>query len=180
MTPSLLTNFLRLYDESVARERIRTDLIDWATDVMTPLGLTPAAHHRFLLENLNQVSDGKVKRLLVLMPPGSAKSTYTSIIFPVWWFMQHPRSSVISASHTAALVEHFSHRIQALIDEHRQRIGFDLLTDDRTAAHWQTSAGGEYFAVGVRGAITGRRADLVRIPTKAATNSNLIAATIPI
>jgi len=163
MTPSLLTNFLRLYDESVARERIRTDLIDWATDVMTPLGLTPAAHHRFLLENLNQVSDGKVKRLLVLMPPGSAKSTYTSIIFPVWWFMQHPRSSVISASHTAALVEHFSHRIQALIDEHRQRIGFDLLTDDRTAAHWQTSAGGEYFAVGVRGAITGRRADLAII-----------------
>lgn len=161
--PSLLTNFLRLHDESVARERIRTNLVDWATDVMMPSGLTPAAHHRFLLENLDQVSDGKVKRLLVLMPPGSAKSTYTSIIFPIWWFMQHPRSSVIAASHTAALVEHFSHRIQALIDEHRQRIGFDLLADDRSAARWQTSAGGEYFAVGVRGAITGRRADLAII-----------------
>jgi predicted phage terminase large subunit-like protein len=163
MTPSLLTNFLKLHDESVARERIRTNLVDWATDVMAFSGLTPAAHHRFLLDNLNQVSEGKVKRLLVLMPPGSAKSTYTSIVFPVWWFMQHPRSSVIAASHTASLVEHFSHRIQALIDEHRQRIGFGLLNDDRSASHWQTSAGGEYFAVGVRGAIIGRRADLAII-----------------
>jgi len=163
MTPSLLTNFLRLHDEAAARERIRTNLIDWATEVMTSTGLIPAAHHRFLLENLNLVSEGKVKRLLVLMPPGSAKSTYTSVIFPIWWFMQHPRSSVIAASHTAALVEHFSRRIQALIDEHRERIGFGLLTDDRSASHWQTDAGGEYFAVGVRGAITGRRADLAII-----------------
>jgi predicted phage terminase large subunit-like protein len=163
MTPSLLTNFLRLHDEWVGRDRIRTNLIDWASDVMRLSGLTPAAHHRFLLENLNQVSDGKVKRLLVLMPPGSAKSTYTSIIFPIWWFMQHPRSSVIAASHTAALVEHFSHRILGLIEENCQRLGFGLLPGDRSAAHWQTNAGGEYFAVGVRGAITGRRADLAII-----------------
>jgi hypothetical protein len=84
MTPSLPTNFLRLHDESVARERIRTNLIDWATNVMTPSGLAPAAHHRFLLENLNQVSEGKVKRLLVLMPPGSAKSTYTYVNTDLW------------------------------------------------------------------------------------------------
>jgi hypothetical protein len=84
MTPSLLTNFLRLHDESVAREQIRTNLVDWAADVMTSSGLTPAAHHRFLLENLNQVSEGKVKRLLVLMPPGSAKSTYTSVNTDLW------------------------------------------------------------------------------------------------
>jgi len=126
-------------------------------------GLTPAAHHRFLLKSLALITDGKVKRLLVLMPPGSAKSTYTSVIFPVWWFMQHPRSSVIAASHTVALVEHFSRRIQALIDEHHHKIGFALRNDDRSASHWQTNAGGEYFAVGVRGAVTGRRADLVII-----------------
>ncbi len=163
MTPSLITKFLRLHDESVARGRIRTNLVDWATDIMAPSGLTPAAHHRFLLENLDSVSEGKVKRLLVLMPPGSAKSTYASIIFPIWWFIQHPRSSVIAASHTGALVEHFSHRIQTMIEEHRQRIGFELLADDRSAAHWQTNAGGEYFAVGIKGAVTGRRADLAII-----------------
>jgi hypothetical protein len=84
MTPNLFTNFLKLHDESVARDRIRTNLVDWAADVMTSSGLTPAAHHRFLLENLDQVSEGKVKRLLVLMPPGSAKSTYTSVNTDLW------------------------------------------------------------------------------------------------
>lgn len=130
---------------------------------MMSSGLAPAAHHRFLLESLDLITEGEVKRLLVLMPPGSAKSTYTSVIFPIWWFMQHPRSSVIAASHTATLVEHFSRRIQALIDEHHNKIGFDLLPGDRSASHWRTSTGGEYYAVGVRGAITGRRADLVII-----------------
>ena len=163
MTPSLLTKFLRLHDESAARERIRTNLVDWAADVLKSADLIPAAHQRVLLENLNQVSAGTIKRLLVLMPPGSAKSTYTSIIFPIWWFMQHPRSSVIAASHTAALVEHFSRRIQVLIEEHRERIGFGLRSDDRSAGHWRTDTGGEYFAAGVRGAITGRRADLAII-----------------
>jgi hypothetical protein len=108
MTPSSIENFLRLHDESVSRERIRTSLIDWATDVMMSSGLAPAAHHRFLLNNLDQIADGKIKRLLVLMPPGSAKSTYASVIFPVWWFIQHPRSSVIAVSHTAALVGNYS------------------------------------------------------------------------
>ena len=84
MTPSLLTNLLKLHDESAARDRIRTNLVDWAADVLKPADLIPAAHQRFLLENLNQVSAGTVKRLLVLMPPGSAKSTYTSVNTDLW------------------------------------------------------------------------------------------------
>jgi predicted phage terminase large subunit-like protein len=163
MTSSLLANYLRLHDESVSRERIRTSLTDWAVEVMTTAGLRPSAHHRHLLKDLGLVSDGTVKRLLVLMPPGSAKSTYASVIFPIWWFTQHPRSSVIAACHTAGLVEHFSRRIQALVREHRYRLGFDLRNDNCSSSHWQTNAGGEYFAVGVRGAITGRRADLAII-----------------
>jgi predicted phage terminase large subunit-like protein len=163
VTSSLLGNFLKLHDESALRDQIRASLVEWASDVMAPSGLTPSAHHRLLLHNLDLVTKGEIKRLMVLMPPGSAKSTYTSVIFPIWWFMQHPRSSVIAASHTASLVEHFSRRIHALIEENQHKIGFQLLNDNRSAAHWQTSAGGEYFAAGVRGAITGRRADLVII-----------------
>ena len=163
MTSSLLNDFLRLHDEFVSRERIRTNLLDWATDVLAPMGLVPGAHHRFLLKHLDLVASGGIRRLMVLMPPGSAKSTYTSIIFPIWWFMRHPVSSVIAASHTAALVEHFSRRMHALIQENRHKIGFQLHTDDRSASHWRTDAGGEYFAAGVRGAITGRRADLAII-----------------
>jgi predicted phage terminase large subunit-like protein len=163
MISSLLGDLLKLYDESILRERIRTNLVDWATDVLTPSGLLPATHHRFLLSHLDLVAKGEIRRLLVLMPPGSAKSTYTSVVFPIWWLIQHPRSSVIAASNTAALVEHFSRRIRRLIEDNQPRIGFSLIPGDRSASHWRTSEGGEYFAVGVRGAITGRRADLAII-----------------
>jgi predicted phage terminase large subunit-like protein len=163
MTSNSLPNFLRLLDESTLRDRVRGNLIDWASDVLLSSGLVPSAHHRFLLSKLELVTKGEIKRLLILMPPGSAKSTYTSVIFPIWWFVQHPRSSVIATSHTASLVEHFSRRIHTLVDSHHYQLGFDLLAGDRSASHWRTSAGGEYFAVGVRGAITGRRADLVII-----------------
>src|SRR6185312_220842 len=163
MITILLTKLLKLHDESISREQIRSNLVEWAAEVVASSGFTPAAHHRYLLSNLDEVVTGKIRRLMVLMPPGSAKSTYTSVIFPIWWFMQHPRSSVIAVSHTAALVQYFSRRILTVIDEHKNKIGFNLQADDRSATRWRTDAGGEYFSVGVRGAITGRRADLVII-----------------
>lgn len=163
MTPNSLANLLRLHEESTLREQVRTSLVDWATEVLAPSGLTPSTHHRYLLAHLDLITRGDLKRLMVLMPPGSAKSTYASVIFPVWWFIQHPRTSIIAASHTAALVEHFSRRIHGLIEDHHHTVGYELDYDCRAAGHWRTTTGGEYYAAGVRGAIAGRRADLVII-----------------
>ena len=163
MTSSLLSELLKLHSELTLREDVRGSLLNLATDIMASSGLVPAAHHRFLLKYLDRIAEGEIRRLMVLMPPGSAKSTYTSVIFPVWWFMRHPRASIIAASHTAGLAEHFSRQVQGLIEEKRFRIGYDLVHGDRTAAHWRTTTGGEYYAAGIRGAITGRRADLVII-----------------
>jgi predicted phage terminase large subunit-like protein len=100
---------------------------------------------------------------MILMPPGSAKSTYASVIFPVWWFTQHPRSSIISASHSAGLSEHFSRRVRSLIREKQRFLGFGVSQDQRSLASWTTSSGGNYLSVGVRGSITGHRADLIII-----------------
>ena len=97
------------------------------------------------------------------MPPGSAKSTYASVIFPAWWFSQHPRSSVISASHSLSLATHFSRRLRGLIEEKRDYLGFTIAKKQRSIDSLSTSDGGDYLAVGVRGAITGRRADLIII-----------------
>jgi predicted phage terminase large subunit-like protein len=100
---------------------------------------------------------------MILMPPGSAKSTYASVVFPVWWFTQHPRSSIISASHSLSLAEHFSRRVRTLILEKQHYLGFSIARDQRAIDAWTTSSGGDYLSVGIRGAITGRRADLVII-----------------
>ncbi|WP_239992114.1 phage terminase large subunit [Rhodopila globiformis] len=115
------------------------------------------------MSELENLSRGLCDRLMVLMPPGSAKSTYASVLFPAWWFSQHPASSIITASHSAFLAEHFSRRVRALIIERQQCLGFCVSKDQRAADHWTTSCGGEYMAVGVRGAVAGRRADLIII-----------------
>jgi len=100
---------------------------------------------------------------MVLMPPGSAKSTYASVIFPAWWFTKYPNSSIIAASHSASLAQNFSRKVKTLIDSHGSPLGFTTARAANTAAHWRTTSGGEYLALGVRGAIAGLRADLVII-----------------
>lgn len=109
------------------------------------------------------IARGKIDRLMILMPPGSAKSTYASILFPAWWFVRHPESSIIAASHTAELAERFGRRIRNMVAEHTDALGYDLSADNKAAGRWETTSGGEYFAAGVGGAITGRRADLAII-----------------
>lgn len=138
-------------------------LLDWSRLVLEPLDMSPAAHHRTLISRLTDVSDGKCDRLMVLMPPGSAKSTYTSMLFPVWWFSVHQRSSVIAASHTAGLATYLSRRARRYAVEHGKEIGVALNPAKRAADQWETIDGGEYIAAGIRGPITGRRADLVVI-----------------
>lgn len=97
------------------------------------------------------------------MPPGAAKSTYGSILYSPWHFAQHPDHCVIAASHTAELAEKWGRRVRNLLAEHSLVLGVGLSPDSQAAGRWETSAGGEYFAAGVGGAIAGRRADLVVI-----------------
>jgi predicted phage terminase large subunit-like protein len=150
-------------DEQGQRDMIQSTLIDWTNWVLGPSGQSPALHHKLLLQQLDAISRGEIDRLMVLMPPGSAKSTYTSILYPAWWFTQHPVSSVIATSHTTNLAEHFGHQARELAREHGARLGYSLLAGRQAAGHWQTSDKGEYFAAGIRGPLTGRRADLVII-----------------
>ncbi len=136
-------------------------LSDWARQVLAPL--EPAAHHTMLLDRLRQVASGRIDRLIVLMPPGSAKSTYCSVVLPSWWLQRHPQHSIIAACHTEALAHHFGRAARAMVAEHGTPRGLALVRDDRAAGRWRTASGGQYFAAGVRGPIVGRRADLVLI-----------------
>jgi predicted phage terminase large subunit-like protein len=149
--------------EAALRKALRSDLVSWAAFAVSRLGLRPAAHHLLLLEHLQKLTRGDIDRLMVLMPPGSAKSTYTSVLFPPWWFIQHPSSSVIGASHTASLALQFSKRVRNTIDQHSARLGYSVEASSRAVSYWRTETGGEYYAAGTRGTVVGRRADLVII-----------------
>jgi hypothetical protein len=126
------------------------------------LGFVPAAHHRLLIAALEEVERGECPRLMVFMPPGSSKSTYVSQIFPAWFLGRHPEASVIAASHTAELAERFGRRCRNFVagEPHRNVFGVGVSADRQSAGSWETEKGGEYYAVGVGGSVTGRRADL--------------------
>ncbi len=122
-----------------------------------------AKHHLMLIQKLQQVVDGSIDRLMVQMPPGSAKSTYASILFPAYWFACNPRSEIIATSHTASLAEYFGRRLRGVIAEPDSGLGITLEVGSRAAGRFGLAQGGQYFAAGVRGPITGRRADLILI-----------------
>ncbi|GAB0116908.1 phage terminase large subunit [Acidisoma sp. 7E03] len=138
-------------------------LADWACLALAAAGHSPAAHHRRLIADLEALGRGDIDRLMVLMPPGSAKSTYVSVLFPAWFLARHRRAALIMACHTEGLASHFGRRTRALIQDHGDALDYGLSRDERAAHCWRTSAGGEYFATGIHGPIAGRRADLAII-----------------
>jgi predicted phage terminase large subunit-like protein len=162
-----MTNLPRSLDpvrrERALRRRIRTKLEAWARFALSAQGQAPARHHLALLSALAGLERGDTARLMLLLPPGSAKSTYASFIFPAWWMARNPGGAVISASHTAKLAERFGRGVRGLVDEHGARLNLAIRADARAAGHFMTEQGGEYFAIGVNGAVTGRRADLALI-----------------
>lgn len=141
--------------------RLRRDLASWCQHCLAPQGQKPQQHHLLLINYLQQVSEGKIDRLMVMMPPGSAKSTYASVLFPAWFMAQAPERALIMASHTSTLAEDFSRRVQNLVREHKQVLGYE--PRNSAADLWYTTNGNRYLAAGVGGAVTGSRADLALI-----------------
>src|ERR1700730_1826116 len=115
---------------------------------------------------LEAVERGEIKRLAIALPPGHAKSTVGSKSFPSYFLGRNPTRSVISVSHTAELSTDFGRAVLGLVrsDLHRAVFPECRLSEDSAAStRFSTTQGGTYFAVGLGGAITGRRANLVVI-----------------
>ena len=144
---------LELLTEIVHRRSIRRSLTEWAR----LCGFEPAKHHLLLIDALEAVERGDIQNLAVFMPPGSAKSTYSSVLFAAW-LMQRQTGNVLAASHTTELAEKWGRRVRNLIAEHRLVLGIDLAADSQAAGRWALTNGAEYYAAGVGTGIAGFRA----------------------
>jgi len=146
--------------ELLARRAARETFTEYCR-YRLPEDMTLAPHHELLTKALDEVEKGECDRLLVMMPPGSAKSTYGSVYFPEYFAGRNPQLSIIAASHTAELAERFGRRVRNGVDDVQFKNLFNvtLAADSTAAGRWGTNQGGEYTAVGVGGSITGRRGD---------------------
>ena len=123
-------------------------------------------HPKIYAEKLQAVADGKLKRLIVNMPPRHTKSEFASYLFPTWLMGRRPDLKIIQATHTAELAVGFGRKVKNLIDSEDFRDIFpevSLASDAKASGRWSTNGGGEYYAVGVGGALAGRGADLAII-----------------
>jgi predicted phage terminase large subunit-like protein len=126
------------------------------------LSIAPAAHHLLLIEHLEAIERGEIDKLMVWMPPGSAKSTYTSVLFPPWFMGRNDKLPVLGVSNTTELAERFSRRARNITASplYRNVFGFGCSEDTKAAGSWENERGGEFFAAGIGSAIAGRRAKL--------------------
>src|SRR5260370_3333377 len=111
------------------RRRIRRSINEWSRYC----GYEPAPHHRLLIDRLERVARGEIKRLAVFMPPGSAKSTYGSILFPPYVMANAPNRAILAASHTTELAEKWGRRVRNLIARHSATLGVRLSDDSHAA-----------------------------------------------
>ena len=166
LTPEEKARLLEL-EKSVAldnaRPIIKKDFLSFVKYVWPEF--IEGSHHKKINKKFNDLAEGKIKRLIINMPPRHTKSEFASYLLPAWMVGLDPRLKIIQATHTADLAVDFGRKTKNLVDQPNYKELFDtrLMEDSQAAGKWKTEQGGEYFAAGVGGAITGRGADLLII-----------------
>jgi predicted phage terminase large subunit-like protein len=123
-------------------------------------------HHAKMAAAFERVANGECKRLIINMPPRHTKSEFASYLLPAWFLGKFPNKKIIQTSHTAELAVGFGRKVRNLVDQEvyaKIFPGVGLQTDSKAAGRWATNKGGDYFAIGVGGAVTGKGADLLII-----------------
>ena len=121
-------------------------------------------HHRVMADAFNRIATGELKRLIINMPPRHTKSEFASHLFPAWYLGKYPDRKVIQTSHTAELAVGFGRKVRNLVgspDYGRIFPNVSLSADSKAAGRWNTNQQGDYFAIGVGGAVTGKGADIL-------------------
>lgn len=97
-----------------ARERGRNGLLSFT--LYTKPDYETGWHHRALCRKLNDFAEGKIKRLMVFMPPRHGKSELVSRRLPAYIFGRNPDAKIVAASHTADLASAMNRDVQRILD----------------------------------------------------------------
>ena len=155
---------LEAYERMQEQEKARNNFMEFVKKVWpTFIG---GRHHSRMARAFERVARGELKRLIINMPPRHTKSEFASYLLPAWFLGNYPHKKVIQTSHTAELAGGFGRKVTNLVDQEAYRAvfqGVELQADSKAAGRWATNAGGDYFAIGVGGAVTGKGADLLII-----------------
>jgi predicted phage terminase large subunit-like protein len=152
---------LKTYDAQITQNLSKESFLDFVKHVYPGYKVGP--HHLKLAEIFEDIANGKKKRVIVNIAPRHGKSELISYLAPAWFLGKFPQKKIIMSSHTADLAVQFGRRVRNLVGSENYRDIFpqvELQADSKSASRWGTNFNGEYFAIGVGGALAGRGADL--------------------
>ena len=175
-----LLSLAQKYKDSLIREKGQDYFLSFVKE-MWP-GFINGAHHKLMAKKFQEIADGKLKRLIINMPPRHTKSEFASYMLPAWFLGKYPNKKIIQCSNTAELAVGFGRKVRNLVDSDVYKKIFPnvgLKSDSKAAGRWSTSGNGEYFAIGVGGTVTGKGADLLIIDDPHSEQEAAIAATNP-
>lgn len=134
-------------------------------DEFYPDVVAPAKHHDLMIDVLDRVVAGEIKRAMFLLPPGSAKSSYTSVAFPPYFMGKKPGSSVIALSYGDDLAKKFGRKARSVVrsDEYSRVFKTGLTGDNSAVDDWSLKSKSSYMCGGMLSGVTGNRADGVVI-----------------
>ncbi len=152
---------LKQYDAQMTQSLGKESFLDFINHVYPGYKVGP--HHLKLIQIFEDIAAGKKKRVIVNIAPRHGKSELISYLAPAWFLGKYPQKKIIMGSHTADLAVNFGRRVRNLVGSDAYKGIFpqvELQSDSKSASRWGTNFNGEYFAIGVGGALAGRGADL--------------------
>jgi predicted phage terminase large subunit-like protein len=166
LPPDIKQEFIKaglLAKQKRAIEKAQSDFMTFVKRVWPDF--IEGEHHKKIAEKFNDLANGKIKRLIINMPPRHTKSEFASFLLPAWMIGRKPDLKIIQTTHTTELAVRFGRKSKTLMDmpEYKEIFITRLREDSQAAGKWETEQGGEYYAAGVGSAITGRGADLLII-----------------
>ena len=168
------------YKDAVTRESGQIDFMTFV-ETMWP-SFIHGQHHALMAQKFEEIASGKIKRLIINMPPRHTKSEFASYLLPAWFLGKFPNKKIIQCSNTAELAVGFGRKVRNLVDGETYAKVFpnvSLRSDSKAAGRWSTNANGEYFAIGVGGTVTGKGADLLIIDDPHSEQEAALAAGDP-
>ena len=168
----------KILEEKIRQDEIKNNFMAFVK-CMWP-EFIEGKHHKEIADKFDQIAKGKIKRLIINMPPRHTKSEFASFLLPAWMVGRKPNLKIIQTTHTTELALRFGRKAKTLIDspEYQKVFNTRLREDSQAAGKWETEQGGEYYAAGVGSAITGRGADLLIIDDPHSEQDALNAAAL--
>lgn len=145
-------------------------------DEFTPAETPLAAHHELILQALEDAAATPHGRTMIFAPPGSAKSSYASVVFPSRFLGSTPGGKLILASYGDDLARKMGRRTRSIVKQPRYRAiwGAELAGDSQAVQSFGLTNGAEYMACGILSGVTGNRAHglIIDDPVKGREQAN--------